>query len=30
MVVDWSGQVALVSGAGSECGIGIAIAKRLA
>ncbi|MGL6244213.1 SDR family NAD(P)-dependent oxidoreductase [Pseudomonas sp.] len=29
MVADWNGQVALVSGAGSEQGIGIAIAKRL-
>lgn len=29
MVTDWSDQVALVSGAGSERGIGFAIAKRL-
>jgi len=29
MVADWSDQVALVSGAGSERGIGFAIAKRL-
>ena len=29
MIADWTGQVALVSGAGSERGIGIAIAKRL-
>ncbi|MHC8407464.1 SDR family NAD(P)-dependent oxidoreductase [Pseudomonas sp. TMB3-21] len=29
MVVDWSGQVALISGAGSEHGIGMAIARRL-
>jgi len=30
MVTSWSGQVALVSGAGSEHGIGLAIARRLA
>lgn len=29
MVKSWSGQVALVSGAGSEQGIGLAIARRL-
>jgi Dehydrogenases with different specificities (related to short-chain alcohol dehydrogenases) len=29
MFKNWSGQVALVSGAGSEHGIGLAIAKRL-
>ncbi|CAI8860801.1 SDR family NAD(P)-dependent oxidoreductase [Pseudomonas sp. IT-P260] len=29
MIDNWSGQVALVSGAGSEQGIGFAIAKRL-
>lgn len=29
MLKNWSGQVALVSGAGSEHGIGLAIAKRL-
>jgi 3-oxoacyl-[acyl-carrier protein] reductase len=29
MVNDWKGQVALVSGAGSEQGIGLAIARRL-
>jgi 3-oxoacyl-[acyl-carrier protein] reductase len=29
MVKSWSGQVALVSGAGSEYGIGLAIARRL-
>ena len=26
----WTGQVALISGAGSELGIGFAIARRLA